>query len=154
MNSLLQSLTSKNWWHNLCSASCYSSVIDVQLHSFLLLRLVLLSALSVLPGLANLQCFQTAPLISQTLAAPHVTENKIPCFLGMDFHESLSSKFMFWAMFSAAVQSSNNPLECCLSWTELCLAYTHLDFCSLQFVFYDYSGGNVECKNNLIYVVS
>lgn len=121
LNSLLLTLSNKNWWHNLCSASCYSSVIDVQLHSFLLPRLVLLS---VLPGLANLQCFQTVPLISQTLAAPHVTENKIPSFLGMDFHESLSSKFMFWAMISAAVQSSNNPLECCLSWTELCLALT------------------------------
>lgn len=91
----------------------------------------------VLPGLANLKCFQTVPLISQNLAAPHVTENKLPCFLGMDFHESLSSKVMFSAMFSSAVQSSNNPLECCLSpTTDLCLVYTHLDFCSLLSLFF------------------
>lgn len=79
----------------ICAQLPVIDVIDVQLRSLLLPRLVLLSALGVLPGLANLRCFQTVPLISQTLAAPHVTENKIPCFLGMGFHESLGSKFMF-----------------------------------------------------------
>lgn len=92
---------------------------------------------SVLPGLANLKCFQTAPLISQTMAAAHVTENKLPWFLGIDFHESLVSEFMLWAMFSSAVQASNSPLESCLSWTtEVCLACTHLDFCSLHSLFF------------------
>lgn len=100
-------------------------------------RVCFSSTLCVLPGLANLKCFQTAPLILQTMAAPHVTENKLPWFLGIDFHESLVSEFMLWAMFSSAVQASNSPLESCLSrTTEVCLACTHLDFCSLHSLFF------------------
>lgn len=132
LNWLLLGLSSKKWWHNSCSVSCYPLVIDAQQHLFFLPCLVLLSTLSLWLGLVNLKCFQTAPL----MAAPHVTENKLPCFLGTNFHESLSSKFTFGAMFSSAAQSNNSPLESCLSrTTEVCLAYTHLDFCSLHSLF-------------------
>lgn len=107
-------------------------------------RLFFLVSLLLCLGLQTSRVFTPPPflLIWQPMPAPHVTKNKLPCFLGIVFHRSLCFEFTFRAMFSSVAQSSNNPLESCLSrTTAVCPPHAPLVHALYTACFYVHHGG-------------